>query len=688
MLSISRQRLLCVTRSSLIPSSCTRSFSTLSLASSRWLDSLPHSAARLSSPPLPSSSLLYPHTCSFSRSSRSPTDTDTDTSKSATTPDHSQSSSASSADEPPVPKSLGTTPSSDPSSPPAVEPSFDKKEGTSPPQSEQSSAPPAPAATHHLHSTPHVHNQQAARPTNGTATSPRNATKGSPASNRASSSPRASSALPSAPPPSNRYDLVVIGSGPAGQKCAINAAKMKKKVAIIDKRDMFGGVCIHTGTIPSKTFREAVLYLTGYRQRGFYGKGFIRRDEFSSVDILDRVTKVEDWETQTILDQLQRNRIHCIQGTARFLDSKNIEVTGEKGADVNGADGNGLVKLGADGDSNSHVIYAENTLVCCGTRPARNDLYPFSSPLVFDADRILQRETWDSVRHLVVIGGGVIAIEYASMFNCLPGCRVTIIEERSTVLDFIDSEVVQTLRHIMGRSGATFRLGEKVVAVEASDNSVKVQLESGKTVIGDALFYAVGRQANTDTLALDAAGVTTAKRGLIPVNEFFQTNVSHIYAAGDVIGFPALASTAMEQGRLASNHMFGVGRPMKPVFPYGIYTIPEISVIGASEQELTKNKVAYEVGIAKFEETAKGQMIGGQHIDGFLKILFCPHTRKILGVSAIGESAVEIIHIGQSVMSLGGTIEYFRDSVFNYPTMAETYRVAALDGLGRLGINS
>ena len=518
MLSVSRQQLLCLTRSSLMPSIPSRSICLLSLASSRWLDSLSHSSARLSFPPLCHTTSPRPHTCSFSRSSRS-----TDSSSSTDNKDNStaESSSASSPNEPSLPKSAGTTPSSDPSSPPAVEPSLDKKEGSTPQQQQQQQSPStshtAPAASHHLHSAPHTHNQPA-RPANGTAPLPRNpAPKApiSPPSNRASSSPRASSVLPSAPPPSNKYDLVVIGSGPAGQKCAINAAKMKKRVAIIDKRDMFGGVCIHTGTIPSKTFREAVLYLTGYRQRGFYGKGFIRRDEFSSVDILDRVTKVEDWETQTILDQLQRNRIHCIQGTARFLDSKNIEIMGEKGVEcVTGGDGE-PVKL-SDGDSNTHVIQAENTLVCCGTRPARNDVYPFSSPLVFDADQILQRETWDSVRHLIVIGGGVIAIEYASMFNCLPGCRVTIIEERSSVLDFIDSEVVQTLRHIMGRSGATFRLGEKVMAVEASDNSVKVQLESGKTVIGDALFYAVGRQANTDSLALDAAGVTTAKRGLIP----------------------------------------------------------------------------------------------------------------------------------------------------------------------------
>ena len=548
---------------------------------------------------------------------------------------------------------------------------------------------PAPPSAHHTHS-PHASGSSVP------STSPSLSSPSAQSPKTAQPiirSPTASSvpakARQSSSAPANRYDLVVIGSGPAGQKCAINAAKLKKRVAIVDRREMYGGVCIHTGTIPSKTFREAVLYLTGYRQRGFYGKGFIRRDEFSSVDILDRVQKVEQWETQTILDQLQRNRVVCIQGTARFLDANSIEITGEKGGD-GVVVGQEKAASRAGEDSNTHVVHAEHTLLCCGTRPARNDLYPFSSSLVFDADQILQRETWDSVRHLIVIGGGVIAMEYASMFNALPGCRVTIVDERPTVLDFIDSEVVQTLRHIMGRSGATFRLGEKVVKVEANDatSTVRVTLESGKTIIGDALFYAVGRQANTDSLQLEAAGVHTAKRGLIPVNEFFQTNVSHIYAAGDVIGFPALASTAMEQGRLASSHMFGQGRPMKPVFPYGIYTIPEISVIGASEQELTRAKQPYEVGIAKFEETAKGQMIGGQHIDGFLKLLFDPTTRKLLGCAAIGESAVEIIHIGQSVMSLGGTIEYFRDSVFNYPTMAETYRVAALDGLGRLGMSS
>jgi NAD(P) transhydrogenase len=511
----------------------------------------------------------------------------------------------------------------------------------------------------------------------------------------AAGNPEPSSSAPPLYPssPHNHYDLVVIGSGPSGKNCAINAAKNKKRVAMIDKKSMMGGVCIHTGTIPSKTFREAILYLTGSRQSAFYGKGFVRRESISSQHILDRVRKVISWESDTIVDQLHRNRVQTIQGTARFIDSKLVEIVPDNNSSTNfvpTADATGNVSSLNNSINpilaESNVISADHYLIACGTRPARNSLYPFHSPLVFDADQILQSPSWDKIRHLIVIGSGVIAIEYASMFNALPGCRVTIIDEKPSILDFIDSELVQTLKHIMGRCGATFRLGEKVTSVDVSSGvNVKVGLESGKTVMGDALFYAVGRQANTDTLNLEAAGVTTGKRGLIPVNEYFQTNVPHIYAAGDIIGFPALASTAQEQGRLASQHMWAVGKTMQPLFPYGIYTIPEISVVGLSEQELTRMKIPYEIGLCKFEETAKGQMIGGQHIDGFLKLLFCPTTHKLLGCSAIGESAVEIIHIGQAIMSQGGTIEYFRDSVFNYPTFAECYRIAALDGLGRLG---
>lgn len=440
---------------------------------------------------------------------------------------------------------------------------------------------------------------------------------------------------------------------------------------------------------------------TNQNQVHFTGKGHLRRDAISAADVLDRVRKVESWETETIMDQLHRNGIVIIEGCARFVDDHHIEilpVPADAGytwkpppSPLVGREG---VKQTDHGDLSRHtggtLLRAEKVMISVGTRPARNDMYPWSSPLIYDSDQILQRANWDKIRQLIVIGSGVIAMEYASMFAALPGCKVTIVDERNTFLDFVDGEVTNTLRHIMTKQGATFRLGEKVksVQVDKERQKVRLDLESGKIVIGDALFYAVGRQANTDGLGLDQAGVELGKRGIVSVNEWFQTNVEHIYAAGDVIGFPALASTAMEQGRLASGHMFGIGKQFNPVFPYGIYTIPEISVVGRSEQALTAAKIPYEVGKAKFEEIAKGQMIGGQNIDGFLKLLFCPNTRKLLGASAIGESATEIIHIAQAVLSMGGSVEYFRDSVFNYPTMAETYRVAALDGLGRIGMTT
>jgi len=504
------------------------------------------------------------------------------------------------------------------------------------------------------------------------------------------------------------FDLVVIGSGPSGQKCAIDAAKNGKRVCVVDKAGMFGGVCIHTGTIPSKTFREAILHMTAHRQRGFGGEVMARSPSLSR-DVLDRVQKVEQWETETILKQLHRNKVYTVAGAARFVDPYHVEVvsegssmassqhaghirlgtlTGSSPGQISIAGSGGVaaaVESGGSGLTSSHVIRADRFLVACGSRPARNPNYPWDSPLVFDSDAVLKNPAWGEINNLIVVGAGVIALEYASMFNTLPNCKVTIIDERPTFLDFIDHEVTDTLKYVMRREGATFLLGEKVEKVSIVNNgsSVRVDLNSGKDVVGDALFYAVGRQAESDSLGLDHAGVETAKRGLIPVNEYFQTSQPHIYAAGDVIGFPALASTAMEQGRLCSQHMFGAARPMKPVFPYGIYTIPEISVVGHSEQELTKLKIPYKTGVAKYEETAKGQMMGGPHIDGFLKLLFCPTSHRILGVSAIGENATEIIHIGQAVMSLNGTIEYFRDSVFNYPTYAELFRIAALDGINK-----
>lgn len=443
------------------------------------------------------------------------------------------------------------------------------------------------------------------------------------------------------------------------------------------------------------------MHVTAHNQRGFGGEVMARSPSLSR-DVLDRVKKVEQWETDTILKQLHRNKVMTVAGSAHFIDPHHIEVVTEGGSNTQTSPhghtklsslGGGIVPAGgvpaSDSIATSHIIRGDKFLIAAGSRPVRNPTYPWDSPLVFDSDAILANPTWGEIKNLVVVGAGVIALEYASMFNTLPNCKVTIIDERPSFLDFIDGEIIDTLKYVMRRQGATFLLGEKVskVSILNEGTQVKVDLDSGKDVVGDALFYAVGRQAESDSLTVDAAGVSLAKRGLIPVNEYFQTSQQHIYAAGDIIGFPALASTAMEQGRLCSQHMFGAARPMKPVFPYGIYTIPEISVVGHSEQELTKLKIPYKTGTAKYEETAKGQMMGGPHIDGFLKLMFCPTSHRLLGCSAIGESATEIIHIGQAVMSMNGTIEYFRDSVFNFPTYHELWRIAALDGLNKIGAN-
>jgi NAD(P) transhydrogenase len=298
-----------------------------------------------------------------------------------------------------------------------------------------------------------------------------------------------------------------------------------------------------------------------------------------------------------------------------------------------------------------------------------------------DSDQLLSLEAVP--KQMIVVGAGVIGLEYASMLTAL-GSTVTVIDQRPTILDFLDQEMIEALSYHMRRQGATFRLGETVIGVEQDARGrVIARLESGKTVTGEALLYTVGRQANTDTLGLDAVGIQTDGRGRIPVNGTQQTCVPHIYAAGDVIGFPSLASTSMEQGRLAACHMFGLPCVSRPeLLPYGVYSVPEISMVGRTEQELTKARIPYEVGLAKYEELARGQIIGDDI--GFLKLLFHPGTREVLGVHAIGEGASEIIHIGQAVLTLGGTIEYFRDTVFNYPTLAEGYKVAALNGLNKL----
>ncbi|HMF09462.1 MAG TPA: Si-specific NAD(P)(+) transhydrogenase, partial [Thermoanaerobaculia bacterium] len=443
------------------------------------------------------------------------------------------------------------------------------------------------------------------------------------------------------------YDLVVIGSGPAGQKGAIAAAKLGKRVAIVDRRERIGGVCLHTGTIPSKTLREAILYLSGFGQRAFYGRDYTVKDEISVADLASRVQMVTHRELEVIRAQLKRNRVTAVDGTASFLDPHRLEVATSNGA---------------------ALLTAEHVLIACGTRPAESPTVPVDGRRILNSDQLLNLDRLP--REMVVVGAGVIGLEYASMMTAL-NIKVTIIEQRPTILDFVDREMVESLYYFMRQRGATFRLGEKVVSVEVDERErVVANLESGKRVHGDALLYTVGRQANSDLLNLPAAGLAADGRGRIPVNEHFQTPVPHIYAGGDVIGFPSLASTSMEQGRLASCHMFGTYcESRREALPYGIYTIPEISMVGRTEQELTAERIPYEIGQSKYEELAKGQMLGAEV--GLLKILFDPRTHKILGVHAIGESAAEIIHIGQAVLALGGTIEYFRDTTFNYPTLAE-----------------
>ncbi len=457
-----------------------------------------------------------------------------------------------------------------------------------------------------------------------------------------------------------QYDLVIIGSGPAGQKAAICAAKMRKRVAVTDKRNMLGGCSLHTGTIPSKTLREAILYLSGFTQRSFYGKGYSVKDHISVQDLSFRVQAVVKRELEVVRSQLKRNDVTAISGAARFVDPHTIEVATETGP---------------------QQLTAANVLIACGTRPAHNPSIPLDGIRIIDSDQILTAAMIP--RELIVVGAGVIGLEYASMLTAL-NVKVTLIDQRPDPLEFVDAEILDTLYYHMRRNGAVFRFGEKVTKVEIDDRDrVVALLESGKRIHGEGLLYTVGRQSNTDLLNIEAAGLVTDERGRIQVNEGFQTRVPHIYAAGDVIGFPSLSATAMEQGRLASNHMFGVPCAVRPeLFPFGIYTIPEISMVGKTEQQLTAEKIPYEFGVAKYEELARAQMIGDE--TGLLKLLFDPDSKKLLGVHVIGERAAEILHIGQAVLAMGGTIEYFRDTVFNYPTLAEAFKVAALDGLNKL----
>ncbi len=455
------------------------------------------------------------------------------------------------------------------------------------------------------------------------------------------------------------FDVLVIGSGPGGQKAAIAAAKLERQVAIIERRDMIGGVCLNTGTIPSKTLREAILYLTGLAQREMYGQSYRVKDEITIADLAARTSHVVGREMEVVRSQLSRNRVTALTGTGSFADPHTVEV-----------DDNGRVR----------AVTADKIVIATGTKPARPASVQFDERTVIDSDGIVHLERVP--RSMVVAGAGVIGIEYASMFAAL-GTKVTVVEQRDRMLEFCDDEVVEALKYHLRDLAVTFRFGETVSSVEAHDGGAIATLLSGKKIPADTVMYSAGRQGMSDELNLEAAGLTADARGRIHVDDFFRTSVPHIYAVGDVIGFPALAATSMEQGRLAAHHACGEPlHELAPLQPIGIYSIPEISFVGRTEEQLTKDSVPFEVGVSRYRELARGQIIGDSY--GVLKLLVSLETRTLLGVHVFGTGATELVHIGQAVMGCGGTVDYLVDAVFNYPTLAEAYKVAALDAMNKI----
>ncbi len=455
------------------------------------------------------------------------------------------------------------------------------------------------------------------------------------------------------------YELIVVGSGPGGQRAAINAVKAGKRVALVEKQSM-GGVCINTGTIPSKTMREAVLHLSGFYDQSFYGANYHSKDQITMADLNFRVQRVIENEVSVVQDQLKRNGVDIYHGMAKFIDPHHLRVENN----------NGFAEL-----------EGEYVILATGTKPAANPKVPINGRNIINSDQILSMP--QVPRTLIVVGGGVIGVEYACMFATL-GVRVIIVEKRPRLLEFADTEMVEALSYHMRDRRATMRLSEEVESVEElPDGKVAANLASKKRIIADALLYAVGRAGNVEPLNLPAAGLTADDRGRIKVDADFRTSVPHIFAVGDVIGFPSLASVSMEQGRIAAARAFGLDVHSDPAgYPYGIYTIPQISFIGKTEEQLTDEDVPYEVGVAYYREIARGQITG--HVDGRLKLLFHRETLELLGVHIFGEDAAELLHIGQAVLLLKGKVSYFKNTVFNYPTLAECYKTAAFNGLNRL----
>ncbi|MEV0719745.1 Si-specific NAD(P)(+) transhydrogenase [Asanoa sp. NPDC050611] len=456
------------------------------------------------------------------------------------------------------------------------------------------------------------------------------------------------------------FDVLVLGSGPGGQKAAIAAAKLGRRVGVVERDNMIGGVCINTGTIPSKTLREAVLYLTGLSQREMYGQSYRVKDDITVADLAARTQHVIGREIDVIRNQLTRNRVSVLNGFGRFADPNTLTVTDGRGRE-------------------SHASAAK-VVIASGTRPARPSSVDFDERTIIDSDGIINLERVP--RSMVVVGAGVIGIEYASMFAAL-GTKVTVVERRDRMLEFCDLEVIEALKYHLRDLAVTFRFGESVASVERYAEGAVAVLESGKKIAADTVMYSAGRQGTAPDLELSAAGLSADARGRLSVDEHFRTAVPHIYAVGDVIGFPALASTSMEQGRLAAHHACDEPvRAMPALQPIGIYTIPEISFIGRTEDDLTAESIPFEVGIARYRELARGQIIGDSY--GMLKLLVAPEDGRLLGVHIFGTGATELVHIGQAVMGCNGTVDYLVDAVFNYPTLAEAYKVAALDAMNKM----
>jgi NAD(P) transhydrogenase len=459
--------------------------------------------------------------------------------------------------------------------------------------------------------------------------------------------------------PEHDYDLLVIGSGPGGQKAAIGAAKLGKRVALVEKRHMVGGVCVNTGTIPSKTLREAVLYLTGMSMREVYGQSYRVKHGITVQDLLARTQHVIGREIEVVRAQLLRNHVDLVMGTGSFIDPHTVEV---------------------DGGGERRMLSAWQIVIATGTRPARPAHVEFDDANVVDSDGVLALERVPDT--MVVVGAGVIGIEYASMFAAL-GTRVTVVERRNQMLEFCDPEVIESLKFHLRDLSVTFRFGEEVDKVEVGRRGTITTLTSGKRIPADTVMYSAGRHGVTEELNLAAAGLAADGRGRLSVDQQYRTAVPHIFAVGDVIGFPALAATSMDQGRLVALHAFGEpANELHDIQPIGIYTIPEISYAGRTEVELTGESVPYEVGISRYRELARGQIVGDSY--GMLKLLVSTSTRHLLGVHVFGTGATDLVHIGQAVMGCGGTVDYLVDTVFNYPTLSEAYKVAALDVTNKL----